>query len=97
MLPLSHVDLDRVDLLGWAAWLQWYCIEAGSWPFQRVADQLCCDILDPAWRVRHGAAAGLRELLREQASAAGVEAPLADSSSGWGFAGGTGELGPAAP
>ncbi|KAF6253887.1 SNF2 family N-terminal domain-containing protein [Scenedesmus sp. NREL 46B-D3] len=54
---------------------EWHNIEAGSWPFQRVADQLCCDILSPAWPVRHGAAAGLRELLREQAAAAAVEAP----------------------
>lgn len=69
---------------------EWHNIETGSWPFQRVADQLCVDILNPAWSVRHGAAAGLRELLREQAAAAAVEAPLADATSGWASPGGAG-------
>jgi hypothetical protein len=40
--------------------------------------------------VRHGAAAGLRELLREQAAAAAVEAPLEDFNSGWACAGNSG-------
>ncbi|WIA33345.1 hypothetical protein OEZ86_006482 [Tetradesmus obliquus] len=69
---------------------EWHNIETGAWPFQRVADQLCVDILNPAWSVRHGAAAGLRELLREQAAAAAVEAPLADATSGWASPGGAG-------
>jgi hypothetical protein len=62
---------------------QWAYVQAGGWPFQRLADQLCCDVLSPMWAVRHGAAAGLREVLREQAAAAAVEAPVADVSSGW--------------
>eukprot|EP00878_Enallax_costatus_P014774 GHUV01015460.1.p1 GENE.GHUV01015460.1~~GHUV01015460.1.p1 ORF type:complete len:871 (+),score=335.55 GHUV01015460.1:1027-3639(+) len=69
---------------------EWQAIECGSWPFQRLADQLCNDILSPVWIVRHGAAAGLRELLREQAAAAAVEAPLLDSTSGWASPGGVG-------
>lgn len=70
---------------------QWHCVESGGWPFQRLADQLCCDVLSSVWTVRHGAAAGLRELLREQAGAAAVEAPLADASSGWASPSGEGE------
>lgn len=70
--------------------LQWHCVESGGWPFQRLADQLCCDVLSPVWTVRHGAAAGLRELLREQAAAAAVEVPLEDVNSGWACAGNSG-------
>lgn len=43
--------------------------------------------------MRHGAAVALRELLRSQAEAAAVEAPVADISSGWCEPGGEGELG----
>jgi hypothetical protein len=71
--------------------LQWHCIESGGWPFQRLADQLCCDVLSPVWTVRHGAAAGLRELLREQAAAAAVEVPLDSINSGWACAGNSGK------
>jgi hypothetical protein len=70
---------------------QWHCTESGGWPFQRLADQLCCDVLSPIWTVRHGAAAGLRELLGAQAAAAAVEAPLADVNTGWACAGNSGE------
>ena len=63
--------------------LQWKAIEKGAWPFQQVCDRLCLDILDPCWEVRHGASAGLREILRYQAAAAAVEAPVDDSESGW--------------
>lgn len=70
--------------------LQWQAIECGGWPFHRLADQLCNDILSPVWVVRHGAAAGLRELLREHAAAAAVEAPLLDNTSGWASPGGAG-------
>lgn len=71
---------------------QWHCVESGGWPFQRLADQLCCDVLSPVWTVRHGAAAGLRELLREQAAAAAVEAPLEDINTGWACSGNAGEV-----
>lgn len=52
------------------------------WPFQRLCDQLCMDVLHPQWEVRHGAAAALREVLTAQAGAAGVHAPLSDDPSG---------------
>lgn len=87
----SHVSLPALSAaVTLISMLQWHCIEAGAWPFQRLADQLCCDVLSPVWTVRHGAAAGLRELLREQAAAAGVEAPLADPNTGWACPGNTG-------
>jgi hypothetical protein len=70
--------------------LQWAAIEAGGWPFQSLTDQLCCDVLSPVWTVRHGAAAGLRDVLSQQAAAAGVDAPLAGDASGWAAPGGAG-------
>lgn len=48
------------------------------WPFQRIADELCSDIVDPTWHVRHGAAVGLRSIMRTHAGAAAVVAPSAD-------------------
>lgn len=54
----------------------------GQWPFQRLADDLCADLLDPAWGRRHGAAVGLREILRSHAGAACVTAALAEAPSG---------------
>ena len=57
-------------------------IARGAWAFQQLADDLCYDALDPAWHVRHGAALALREILRSQAAAAGIEAPLASEPSG---------------
>lgn len=72
---------------------EWSAVLAGAWPFQSLCDQLCVDVLDPNWEVRHGAAVALRELLRVQAGAAGVEAPMADEVSGWVMAGGSGECG----
>ena len=57
-------------------------VARGAWAFQQLADDLCYDVLDPAWHVRHGAALALRELLRSQAGAAGVEAPVAAEASG---------------
>ncbi|KAG2490891.1 hypothetical protein HYH03_010808 [Edaphochlamys debaryana] len=68
-------------------------VSEGGWPFQRLADQLVVDSLDPVWEVRHGAALALRELLRAQAAAAGVEAPLDSVPTGWASAGGSGKRG----
>jgi hypothetical protein len=60
-------------------------IARGAWAFQQLADDLCYDVLDPAWHVRHGAALALREVLRSQAGAAGIEAPVASEPSGQSF------------
>eukprot|EP00967_Tisochrysis_lutea_P084500 scaffold118152_cov19-Tisochrysis_lutea.AAC.2 len=70
---------------------EWACAVGGAWPFQGLCDQLCVDVLDATWEVRHGAATALREVLRSQASCAAVEAPVADEVSGWIVPGGTGE------
>lgn len=59
-------------------------IANGGWPFQRVADQLVANLLDANWQVRHGAAVGLRQLLRAQASCAAVHVPIADPLTGAG-------------
>ena len=64
-------------------------IARGAWAFQQLADDLCYDALDPAWHVRHGAALALREILRSQAGAAGIEMPLSAEPSG---EGGTGSM-----
>ena len=70
--------------------VEWASVLAGAWPFQSLCDQLCVDVLDPCWEVRHGAAAALREVLKCQAGCAGVEAPMADETSGWAMNGGSG-------
>ena len=57
-------------------------VARGAWAFQQLADDLCYDVLDPAWHVRHGAALALREVLRSQAGAAGIEASVASEPSG---------------
>lgn len=66
-------------------------LQGGRWPFQSLCDQLCVDVLHPCWEVRHGAALALREVLRSQAGAAGVHAPVAAQPGGW-AAGGGGKL-----
>lgn len=45
--------------------------EGLQWPFQRVAEYLSIEIFDQTWEVRHGAAMGLREILRVHGAGAG--------------------------
>ncbi|KAL6709263.1 TATA-binding protein-associated factor mot1 [Coniothyrium glycines] len=46
--------------------------EAGlGWPFQRVCDYLAVELFDYTWEVRHGAAMGIREILRIHGGGAG--------------------------
>lgn len=55
-------------------YLQPEIVEEGSdlgWPFEHMCDFLMMDIFDPNWEVRHGAAVGLRELVRVQGAGAG--------------------------
>ena len=61
----------------------WQAVLAGEWPFQSMCDRLLMDLLHPIWEIRHGAALGLREILRSQAGSAGVFAPLGDAPGGW--------------
>ncbi|KAK9809358.1 hypothetical protein WJX73_008453 [Symbiochloris irregularis] len=78
---------------------QWEAIQAGAWAFGSVCRQCCSDLVDAAWEVRHGAAVGLREVLRSQAFAAGVHADASPDPSGWMVPGGQGciALQPASP
>ncbi|KAA6421342.1 MAG: hypothetical protein FRX49_08620 [Trebouxia sp. A1-2] len=71
---------------------EWQAVAAGQWPFQAICDQMCIDMLDPVWEVRHGAALALREVLRSQADAAGLVAPVAAHPTGWAAAGEEGRL-----
>ncbi|KAI9179324.1 TATA-binding protein-associated factor mot1 [Blastocladiella emersonii ATCC 22665] len=51
------------------------------WPFQALCDLLCHDLADPTWEVRHGAAIGIRELIKVQGHLAGrVGAALVDTA-----------------
>lgn len=44
---------------------------AQDWPFDVMCDFLSLDIFDPSWEIRHGAAMGLREVLRVHGRGAG--------------------------
>jgi TATA-binding protein-associated factor len=57
-------------------------ISGGGWPMQLAADRLLLDLLDSNWEVRHGAAIGLRQLLRGHAHCAAVQVPVKEPLSG---------------
>ncbi|KAI8812840.1 SNF2 family N-terminal domain-containing protein [Cladochytrium replicatum] len=42
-----------------------------EWPFEGFCEQLSLDLFSPKWEVRHGAAIGLRELIKVHGSGAG--------------------------
>lgn len=42
-----------------------------EWPYERMCEFLLVDIFDPNWEIRHGAAMGLREVIRAQGAGAG--------------------------
>ncbi|KAN0061939.1 TATA-binding protein-associated factor mot1 [Thecaphora frezii] len=46
-------------------------VRPGEWPFRLVVDTLSVDLFSPMWETRHGAALGLRELLKCQGSGGG--------------------------
>ncbi|PTB67321.1 hypothetical protein BBK36DRAFT_1158161 [Trichoderma citrinoviride] len=46
-------------------------LEGAEWPFERLCDFLKVDLFDSAWETRHGAAMGLREVLRVHGGGAG--------------------------
>ena len=45
-----------------------------EWPFDRLCEFLTVDLFDPSWEIRHGAAMGLREIVRAQGAGAGRRA-----------------------
>ena len=47
----------------------------GEWPFKVVAEILGADLFNPQWEIRHGAALGLRELIRIQGVSCGMVVP----------------------
>ncbi|KAJ3416125.1 btaf1 RNA polymerase II, B-TFIID transcription factor-associated, 170kDa [Chytridiales sp. JEL 0842] len=42
-----------------------------EWPFEGLCEQLCLDLFSPYWEIRHGAALGLREVLKTHGGGAG--------------------------
>jgi len=46
-------------------------LEGAEWPFERLCDFLKVDLFDPHWETRHGAALGLREVVRVHGRGAG--------------------------
>ncbi|EGE80113.2 TATA-binding protein-associated factor mot1 [Blastomyces dermatitidis] len=45
--------------------------EGLEWPYERMCEFLMVDLFDPSWEIRHGAAMGLREVIRVQGAGAG--------------------------
>ncbi|TVY80013.1 putative helicase mot1 [Fusarium oxysporum f. sp. cubense] len=46
-------------------------MEGAEWPYDRLCDFLKVDLFDPSWETRHGAAMGLREVIRVHGGGAG--------------------------
>jgi len=46
-------------------------IDGAEWPYERLCDFLKVDLFDPQWETRHGAAMGLREVVRVHGAGAG--------------------------
>lgn len=45
--------------------------DGGEWPYERLCEFLMVDLFDPQWETRHGAAMGLREIIRAHGAGAG--------------------------
>lgn len=45
--------------------------EPAEWPFERLCELLLVDLFDPNWEIRHGAAMGIREVIRIHGAGAG--------------------------
>ncbi|KAI9355406.1 SNF2 family N-terminal domain-containing protein [Zopfochytrium polystomum] len=46
-------------------------VTGDEWPFEGLCEQLCLDLFHQNWEIRHGAALGLREILKIHGSGAG--------------------------
>ncbi|XP_034407623.1 TATA-binding protein-associated factor 172 [Cyclopterus lumpus] len=42
-----------------------------EWPLESFCDELCNDLFNPSWEIRHGAGTGLREILKSQGAGGG--------------------------
>lgn len=51
--------------------------EGKDWPYERLCEFLTVDLFDPSWEIRHGAAMGLREIVRVHGAGAGRHADKA--------------------
>uniref|UniRef100_A0A3P9J9Q0 BTAF1 RNA polymerase II, B-TFIID transcription factor-associated n=1 Tax=Oryzias latipes TaxID=8090 RepID=A0A3P9J9Q0_ORYLA len=45
--------------------------ESNEWPLESFCEELCNDLFNPSWEVRHGAGTGLREILKCHGAAGG--------------------------
>ncbi|TKA23860.1 hypothetical protein B0A50_06995 [Salinomyces thailandicus] len=45
--------------------------EGNEWPYERLCEFLTVDLFDPQWEIRHGAAMGLREIVRVHGAGSG--------------------------
>uniref|UniRef100_A0A3Q3GBQ6 BTAF1 RNA polymerase II, B-TFIID transcription factor-associated n=1 Tax=Kryptolebias marmoratus TaxID=37003 RepID=A0A3Q3GBQ6_KRYMA len=45
--------------------------ETLEWPLENFCEELCNDLFNPSWEVRHGAGTGLREILKSHGAAGG--------------------------
>ncbi|KAI9209494.1 uncharacterized protein BJ171DRAFT_487176 [Polychytrium aggregatum] len=50
-----------------------------EWPFEGLCEQLLLDLFSPTWEVRHGAAIGLREIIKNHGSGAGKLVGLSEA------------------
>lgn len=59
VLPIkSEVKVDEIE-------------QQNDWPYERLCEFLTIDLFDPQWETRHGAAMGLREIIRVHGHGAG--------------------------
>ncbi|XP_034464473.1 TATA-binding protein-associated factor 172 isoform X2 [Hippoglossus hippoglossus] len=42
-----------------------------EWPLESFCEELCNDVFNPSWEIRHGAGTGLREILKSQGAGGG--------------------------
>ncbi|XP_062927802.1 TATA-binding protein-associated factor 172 isoform X2 [Mobula hypostoma] len=45
--------------------------ESNEWPLESFCEELCNDLFNPSWEVRHGAGTGLREILKAHGKSGG--------------------------
>uniref|UniRef100_A0AAX7TSS5 BTAF1 RNA polymerase II, B-TFIID transcription factor-associated n=1 Tax=Astatotilapia calliptera TaxID=8154 RepID=A0AAX7TSS5_ASTCA len=45
--------------------------ETNEWPLESFCEELCNDLFNPSWEVRHGAGTGLREILKSHGAEGG--------------------------
>lgn len=45
--------------------------ETNEWPLESLCEELCNDLFNPSWEIRHGAGTGLREILKAQGRSGG--------------------------